>query len=140
MQPPTKKMTMTKQEEIKIGQLPIHRGKTYILRVLSIYNDLFRYKYGFAPQVNIGRFGKEIILDRTEIQISALMIIFFDWAGMSGESDFDRSKLVTATHPFAWFFSTMNQYEAYARNVLKLDFDNEEEVRNFVGENITKLS
>lgn len=130
---------MKKEIEILPGQLSINRGKTYIIRILSIYIDLYQNKYGCIPHVSIGKFGKllkELIKINTEYQITAMMIVFFDWAGMNGEDKWQRDRLIQATHNFGWFFSTVNNYEVYIRNVLEIDFDNEEEVKKFVDDSL----
>lgn len=122
--------------------LPESRGKTYITRILSVYQDLFKNKYGFNPTISFGKFGKlcKILMEsHTELQIAAMMIIFFDWAGMDGGDDFQRDKLLNATHSFGWFFSTTNQYEAYIRNVLKLEFNVEEKVKEFVSKSLISI-
>lgn len=122
--------------------LPEVRGKTYIMRVLSIYTDLFRHKYGFYPQLPIGRFGKALKVlhvTHTELQIAALLIIFFDWSGVDGNDDWEKQSLIKVTHNMGWFFNSVNKYEAYLRNVIALDMDNEEEVRKFVGLNMSNL-
>lgn len=122
--------------------LPESRGKTYILRVLSVYCDLFKDKYGFMPTISFGKFGKllkSLIESHTELQIAAMMIVFFDWAGMDGGDDFQREKLINSGHSLGWFFSTTNQYEIYLRNVRKLNFNNEDDVRNFVGTSLLAL-
>jgi hypothetical protein len=136
-----------KSEQTKIrtdGQLPEKsRGKSYILRVKSVYCDLFKNKYGFYPEINMGRFGKalkSLMETKTELQISAMLISFFDWAGMTGDDNFTRQKLIDATHNFSWFFSTVNQYEVYIRNVYGLDFDNEDAVREFVKKNLLAIN
>lgn len=123
--------------------LPEVRGKTYIMRVLSIYTDLFRHKYGFYPQLPIGRFGKALKVlhaTHTEFQIAALLIIFFDWSGVDGNDDWEKQSLIKVTHNMGWFFNSVNKYEAYLRNVIALDMDNEEEVRKFVGLNMSNLN
>lgn len=115
--------------------LPESRGKTYIIRIASIYIDLFRHKYGFVPQISYGRFGrslKKLMKTHTELQISALLIVFFEWKGMDGNSFFESQKLLNANHNPQWFFSTINTYEAYLRNVFGLNMDNEDDVRKFV--------
>ncbi len=122
--------------------LPESRGKTYITRVASVYCDLFRDKYGFNPTISFGKFGKllKVLMENhTELQIAAMMIVFFDWAGMDGGSDFDREKLVNAGHSFGWFFSNPNNYEIYLRNILHINLDNEDETRDFVGKYLLAL-
>lgn len=118
------------------GELPPNRGKTRIQRVVSIYKDLFKHLYGVEPHLSMAPIGTLIdkLSERyTELQISAMMIIFFDWHGMENDNNFEYKKLLSSTHPFGWFFSTINQYEIYLRNVYRLEFDSELEVRSFVG-------
>lgn len=122
--------------------LPESRGKTYIIRVLSVYTDLFRAKYGFVPQLPMGRWGvslKRLIATHTELQISAMLIVFFNWRGMSGDDEFSEQKLIDSGHHFGWFFSTTNSYEIYLRNVFHLEFDNEEKVKEFVATTLLEL-
>jgi hypothetical protein len=128
---------MKKQIEIQSGQLPLVRGKTYIIRILSIYNDLFRQKYGFRPTLSIGKFGimlKRLTKSHTELQIASLMIVFFNWKGIDGNDDFEEKKLLQVTHNSGWFFNSIDKYKAYLINVFRLDFNNEDEVRKFVSD------
>lgn len=123
--------------------LPESRGKTYITRVLSIYVDLFRNKYGFVPQIAFAKWGmmlKRLMESHTELQISAMLIVFFNWQGMDGGSDFERDKLIEAGHPFGWFFNNPNVYEIYLRNVFKLEMDDEEKVKEFVAKSMLELN
>ena len=141
----TIQLAKAQPEEVLLtsGQLPKHRGNTYIIRLVSIYKDLFRDNYGYEPTINIGRVGKELkplLLTHTELQLSALLISFFTWSGMTGDNDFERSKLCHASHPFAWFFSNLNQYESYLRNVFKLDLDSESATMGFVSKHMSKLN
>lgn len=125
------------------GQLPVQRGKTYILRILSIYGDLFRAKYGFQPTITFAKYGrllKTLMEHHTEMQIAALLCVFFNWRGMTDDNDFEEQKLQGAGHSLGWFFNSVNQYEAYTRNVLGVDFEDEKAVREFVVEQIRSLS
>ncbi len=122
--------------------LPESRGSNYIQRVASVYGDLFKDKYGFFPTINFGRLGKLLkiqIETHTELQIAALLIVFFNWAGMDGGDNFARDRLISSGHAFGWFFNNPNQYEIYLRNVHKLNFENEDEVRNYVGKSLLAL-
>lgn len=122
--------------------LPQSRGKTYIQRIISVYSDLFKDKYGFYPTINFGRTGKliqSLIDNKTELQIAALLIVYFDWSGIDGGDEFEREKLLKACYPFGWFYSSINQYEVWIRNVYKLEFDNEEVVKEFVAQNMLAL-
>ena len=67
------------------------------------------------------------------------MIIFFNWAGVSGNSDIDKMKLINAQHPLNWFLKNINPYEVYARNVLNIDVDKEDEVKEFVAKHMLAL-
>lgn len=128
--------------EIKKIQLPDSLGKTYIARLLYVYNRLFRDKYGFAATLDMGRFGKSmksLVQTKNEVQIAAMMIIFFNWRGMNGGDEFVHKKLIDNTFSPQWFASTINQYEAYLRNVFNLNLDNEVETMEFVRENLSKL-
>jgi hypothetical protein len=131
-----------KESVITTGQLPKTRGNTYIIRLLSIYKDLFNNLYGFYPTVppqNYGRQLKSIMLYKSELQIALLMIIFFNWAGVSGNSDIDKMKLINAQHPLNWFLKNINPYEVYARNILNIDVDKENEVKEFVAKHMLAL-
>lgn len=122
--------------------LPLSRGKSSIQRITSVYSDLFKDKYGFYPTINYGKTGKLIQSmtdNHSELQIAAMLIVFFDWAGMDGGDEFTREKIINAAHSFGWFYSTTNQYEIYLRNVFKLEFDDEEKVREFVGKTLISL-
>lgn len=122
--------------------LPETRGKTYILRVLSVYTDLFRVKYGFYPTLPMSRWGaslKRLMETHSELQIAAMLIIFFNWRGMDDGDDFAEQKLIDAAHNFQWFFSTINTYEIYLRNVYNLEFNDEEKVKEFVDKSLSTL-
>jgi len=123
-------------------ELPIQRGNSYIKRILSIYSDLFRNKYGFHPKVTMGKFGslmKALHENLSEVQIAALLIVFFNWKGMTNSDAFEEKKLLGATHNPGWFSSSINQYEAYIRNVWGLNFDDENEVVKFVSKAMTNI-
>lgn len=124
------------------GVLPPNRGKTRIQRVVSIYKDLFKHLYGVEPNLAMAPIGASIdkLSERyTELQIAALLISFFNWHGMDGNSEFDYNKLLSAAHPFKWFYNTINQYEIYLRNVYRLEFDSELLVRDFVGKSMLAI-
>lgn len=101
--------------------LPLHRGKYAHQRVDSIYNDLFNDKYGFYPPVAlIGsrlKVFKEVLVSYSEIQTARLLITFFEWRGMLGDSDWEEKKITGATHSIYIFKSNLTQYEAKVRNI-----------------------
>lgn len=75
----------------------------------------------------------------SELQIAAMLIIFFNWRGMDDGDDFAEQKLIDAAHNFQWFFSTINTYEIYLRNVYNLEFNDEEKVKEFVDKSLSTL-
>lgn len=131
-----------KEEVIKSSQLPKERGKTYILRVLSVYRDLFEELYGFKPVISIPRYSKqvkELAFLKSELEIASLLIVFFDWYGVTGNDSFEREKLVKAQHPLGWFFASINSYEAHLRNVIGLKIEDENELRAFVAKRMLSI-
>ncbi len=124
------------QQEVLIGQLPNTRGQTRIQRVTSIYKDVYRYKYGCLPTLRMAQVGGciDILSEKyTELQIAAMIITFFEWKGMDGNDMFEQNKLQGAAHPFGWFYTGVDKYEVFLRNVHGLKFDDEVECRKFVG-------
>jgi hypothetical protein len=139
---PTEAPLIPDSEEVILGKLPDNRGKTRIQRVVSIYNDLYRSTYGVSPHLQMAKIGTciDALSKRyTELQISAMLIAFFNWAGMDDGSEFEKKKLISATHPFTWFYTGINQYEIYLRNVTELKFDDENEVRTFVAKSMIAI-
>lgn len=132
----------SQEEVIKSLQLPKERGKTYILRVLSVYRDLFEELYGFKPVISIPRYSKqvkELAFLKSELEIASLLIVFFDWYGVTGNDSFEREKLVKAQHPLGWFFASINSYEAHLRNVIGLKIEDENELRAFVAKRMLSI-
>jgi len=121
--------------------LPEKLGRTYITRLLTVYKRLFVDKFGFEPTINVSLFGKtckELCEAHSEVQLAAMMIIFFNWNGMNGGDARAQQRLVEATFPITWFKNGINTYEAYARNVFNLDLDKPEELLQFLRENLPK--
>ncbi len=126
---------MEEEAEQKVKK---ERKETYMTRFLRIYCSLFRQKYGFSPMLNIARYRrplKALVEARSEKQIQALLFIFFNWYGMTGNDQREQESLQKATFNPQWFFSCVNSYEAYARNVLGINLDNEPEVDKFLKDN-----
>lgn len=122
--------------------LPTTRGSTYIIRVLTVYNDLFRDKYGFHPNVPMAKWGmmlKRLMANHTELQIAAMLIVFFNWQGMGDDDTYEQERLTHAGHPAGWFFNNPNLYEIYLRNVFHLEFDDNAKVEEFVLKSLASL-
>ena len=127
-----------------ITKLPESRGRDTIKRVLSIYRDLWRHERGFEFKIlNWGMLGslvKKLSGVYTEVQIAALLIVFFNWHGLTGNDKYEHEAVAKASYAFGWFFKCCNQYETYLRNTYGLEFDDPVAVRKFVAEHMTKLS
>ncbi len=122
--------------------LPVSRGKTPATRLLTIYKDCFKYVYGFDYKPMFARdlkFFKDLLQSYTELQLARMLTIFFSWHGMEGTNDKDHAFYTQMTFPITFFKTTLSKYEAYIRNVLKEDFENEEELLINVGKYITNL-
>ena len=107
-----------------------------------MYRDLFEELYGFKPVISIPRYSKqvkELAFLKSELEIASLLIVFFDWYGVTGNDSFEREKLVKAQHPLGWFFASINSYEAHLRNVLGLDMSDEKELRAFVAKRMLSI-
>ncbi len=125
-----------------LGQLPESRGKTYFGRIFTVYKDLFKEKYNIIPTINTSRLIRSLdpLLDKyTELQIAALLIVFFNWHGVSGDDDKEYEKLLKATFNINWFFSLITTYEVFIRNIQGLEFDDENKVREFVALSMNNL-
>ena len=79
------------------------------------------------------------MVNHTELQVAALLIVFFNWKGMDGNDSFAYQKLLNANHNPQWFFSTVNTYESYLRNVFGLEMDDEDKVKSFVAQNLLAI-
>lgn len=122
--------------------LPVSRGKTPATRLLTIYKDCFKYVYGFDYKPVFARdlkFLKDLLQSYTELQLARMLTIFFSWHGMTGIDDKEYAYYTKMTFPLTFFKSTLNKYEAYIRNVLQEDFDDEEELLTNVGKHILNL-
>ena len=122
--------------------LPIGRGETATKRLLSIYRDCFKYVYGFGYKPMFARdykIFKDLLESYTELQIARMLTIFFSWRGMDGVDDREHNYYTKATFPLTLFKATLSKYEAYIRNILQEDFDNDEELLVNVGKYITNL-
>lgn len=151
--PPSQKIDTTPSQKIDTVTIPninythltipLSRGKTPATRLLTIYKDCFKYVYGFDYKPVFARdlkFLKDLCQSYTELQLARMLTIFFSWHGMEGTNDKEHAYYTQMTFPLTFFKSTLSRYEAYIRNVLKEDFDNEEELLINVGKYIKNLN
>lgn len=125
--------------------LPINRGNTPHQRVASIYNDLFKDKYGvYPPNAGIGsrlKVLKDLSKDYTELQLSFLLIVFFAWKGMNDSNDKEQNYLQSKAHDLFTFRFNIALYEVYIRNVAgySKEFDDSDLLLHIIGKYITEL-
>lgn len=109
--------------------LSLERGKDPVKRLISLYGSLFSKEYGFTHKHNYGvltKVFKELLGYYSEIQLATLLVIYFQWNGMTGNEQREREYLVKNTFPPLMFKSSINKYEAYVRNVLSIkEFDDD---------------
>jgi len=124
------------EEYTNNGTLPESIGKTYVARLAYVYGILWSKKYGMKPMIAYGQMGKvaQQIMDLgfSEYQIAYLMIMFFDWAGASGDDEFTRKKLESSTHSIFMLKLHIDSMRAYSKNRLGVDVDNLEEIKPIV--------
>jgi hypothetical protein len=127
---------------IAAQELPLKFGNTPALRLMGIYSTLFQDKYGFVPSIVATRHGKQLsslLKNYTEWQVALLLIIFFEWRGMTGADDFAEQSLTKVAHPVGWFTNNLSQYEAYLRNVAEVKMDDPETVHNIVSRTMDNI-
>lgn len=121
----------TNYTQLTILTLPLSRGNTPIKRILSIYGTLWYQKYGYYQKVNFGVFTKkvsELLKQHSELQIALYLTTYFNWYGVSGNSEKEYKFVLESTFPITLFCSMINKFELYQRNVRKVDVDDPQTV------------
>ena len=139
---PSDPVTIPNTNYTHLTILPEHRGTTATQRVMSIYRDCFKYIYGFDYKPNFGRdlkLIKDLLESYSELQLARLLTIYLTWHGMDGSSDKDYNYLLAIAFPLTMFKANLAKYEAYSRNVLKDNFDDDSELLELVGRYILSL-
>lgn len=135
-------VTIPSINSTQITILPESRGKTPSLRLLTIYKDCFKFFYGFDYKPNFGRdlkILKDLLESYSELQTARLLIIFFNWHGMTGSDTKEFNFLSGATFSLGLFKMNTSKYEAYSRNVLGEKFDDDSELLGIVGRHMMSL-
>lgn len=141
----TNHIHITKYMQVGTCTLPLSRGSNPAQRVLSIYGTLFSNLYGFIDNTSypkkVGIVSK-LLKDYTELQLAYLLIVYFNWNGMSGNDKREREFLINSTHSIGLFASGINKYVAYTKNVLGFskEFDDSDNLLEKVGEYIQNLT
>ena len=111
--------------------LPLSRGKTRAMRLLSIYCHLFKEKFGVEAKLNIGMANKifnDLCNSYSEVQVALLLIAYFNWKGMNGNDMKESDYLSGQAYPLGLFKSGVSKYEVYMRNIERVEFDNDDKV------------
>ena len=125
-------------------ELPIespNKKLNYVSRLGIFYSILWEKKYGMKPTISfaqVGKVAKELVIDYqfNEYQIAYLMIMFFDWAGASGDDEFTRKKLESSTHSIFMLKLHIDSMRAYSKNRLGVDVDELEQIKPIVDKTI----
>lgn len=110
---------------------------TRVKDVRGFYIAIFKKLFGFNPVVNFPMTGaviKKWLIDLNEWQINTLIVIHFNWRGMDGSDEYIYKRLRDNGFPLTWLTNNMNAYQAYARNVLGLNFDDEKVLQKYVSD------
>lgn len=122
----------------EILNLPESLGTTWNKRLIGVYSNLWKQKYGFEFKANYGfmsRMFTNLLEQYNEYQIACLLVVFFDWRGVSGEDEWEFKRVANSAFNITWFSRGINQYEVYLRNVLGVNIDSVESMNKFLQEN-----
>lgn len=108
-------------------------------KILSIYSVLFKHYVGFNYRTAHGKdqtIIKNLLKSYSEDQLTALLIIYFNWYGMSGSDEKEQQFVASTGFALSMFMAQTVKYEMYARNVAGLDMDNEEALKVFIAKHM----
>ena len=132
-----------KEYKNSIGSNPIPiSGKASTQRLHNFYSLVFSHFFGFVPKT--ASYAKDAsILKRllkvySEAQVAMLILLHFEWRGANGNEDFVFKRLSNAGFPISWISPNANAYVAYFKNVLNIDFDDQETILKMVKEKINE--
>lgn len=133
----------TKVAHDPLTQLPLWSAKSPLTRLVSVYGAKYhdRYQTAYHAQfwAKYGMLYKPLLANFTEYQISALILLHFDWKGATGTDDFTHKRLVDANFPLEWVPRNVNAYKTYIINVLGVDFDKPAEIKKYVVDQLRQL-
>lgn len=115
---------------------------TRVKDIRGFYIAIFNKMYGFNPTVSFPRTGaiiKRMLQDFNEWQIQLFICVHFNWRGMDGTDEFNFKRLRDKAFPIEWIPNNVNSYQAYIRNVLGLDFDDEKVLKEYISNYIKSL-
>lgn len=128
----------TAEKAIQNTTLPETFGNSSLKRLVRVYSLVWEDLYGFKPIINnwgqLGKLFKPIIDNFTEFQIASMIILHFEWRGSSGTDEFNFKRLSDKCFPIEWIPKAVNEYHAYLRNSIGLDFDDPLSVKKHVAD------
>lgn len=133
------------QEDTSSGKITItlgRKGESSVAVLQRLFSHLFQHLYGFKPKSTtypqMGGVFKQLLKDYSEIQIACLLIVFFNWQGMTDSSPKEKDWLISTAHSIYQFRGGISKYEAYIRNYKDMgkEFENDEELITFVRKSI----
>lgn len=115
--------------------LPETFGNTPLKRIVAVYSKIWKSFYGFIPQISypmMGKLFKPLYTEFSEWQVAALICVHFNWHGATGEDNFAFKVLAEKCFPLEWLPKNVNGYRAYIINTLRIDWDNEAQIKQYV--------
>jgi hypothetical protein len=107
--------------------------------IRGFYSALFKRLYGFSPTISFPKTGaviKRLLNDFTESQCELLICVHFNWRGMDGTDEFQYKSLADRAFPLEWLGLRANAYQAFIRNKLGINFDDDTAVKQAVADYI----
>lgn len=126
-------------EEDNIKDTPLV-GKNPLSRIVNVYSTFYKELYGNKPTtLNWGRWGKTLkplLALYSEDQISAMLVWYFKWHGMSGSDGFIHKKLAERAFPLEWLPNYADNIVSFAKNVDGVDFTDPQQVAEVINTHI----
>ena len=100
--------------------LPLINGKTYIVRLTSLYQIIYKKRFDetiIIPFLQFGIYFKHAFNKYGEIKLAACILYHFE---QNGEA------IIQAKFPIWWIIKKIPQYLEEIRNKYEVDVDNEE--------------
>lgn len=123
-------------EKAENATLPVKLGTTPLLRLSSLYERLYEHEFNVKPRVLLrGRDGgvlKSLLKSFSEVQIAVLMIVHFNWYGMSGNDEWQYDKLRENCFPLSWISVRANNYIAYLSEMEDLDISDTKQIKQYI--------
>jgi len=135
--------TIGKENATTIYTLPIWLGKSTYHRLVSLYELMWEYTFKVRPQRISVRSQSSAIIKRLyksygESTSALIIILHFEWHGMSGINDRTHKDLFNNGFPVSWIPNSASLYESFIKNVLLISNDAEAEVK--ITEVLTKVT